>query len=239
MKRKLFVLTALGLLIFFLFASCVTVNELGEYNLRGEPIAAHLRFPPEPEVDVSYNLSIDVDHPIATVVNVGANIAKAAAKNVADDRMGAALASVDLPATVLEEAFARCAGALGAVRIYENDSNIHSAGDARYVFDLDIQSYGIRADSPTASVRFHMSVIASILDQRDKVTIWRRSISVFEAASPVWFGLPFDAGSVLSAAALADMDEEAIRLGFGQLVIEIADAIADRLEDDLYKANYR
>jgi len=222
----------IGVVGSLLLASCVTVDELEPNSLRGERMTAYLMLPPQPEVSVSYDLTFDPDNPVKTVVSIGTNLAKSSAAAAAEDRMRSALASVDVPARILELSYAQCADSLGAIRVYHSKDT--KAAQAPYAFVLDIRSYGIDAASHSGNVRFHVSLVASIRGPDE--LIWRRSISTDESVHPAVFGLPDEVGSVLTVGVLASLSEDEMRAGFERLIDETARNIARKLDRDLYRS---
>jgi hypothetical protein len=211
--------------------SCATVNRLGEFDVEGKTLAAEMRLPPEPEMDISYHLKVDFSDPIGTAVSVGSNIAKAANAQRVDALMRGALETVDVPGIVREESYAACLTVLGTQR--EDDP-----GAADYLLDVNIHRYGIHAGSWNSAVTLRIKLTASLYHNAERAVVWRRDIDVERAATPAMFGLDSTIGTFVTTAALAGLSEEDLQNGFDQLARDTALSVARTLQDDLYNARY-
>lgn len=214
------------------FLSCTSVNHLDRYQFGGRTLAANMRLPPEPELDVFYFIHADSKFPFAAVLNIGTNFAKAATAGEAEGKMRRALVSVNVPVIVLKETFYGSSTAL-ATRM----TDAPEAAD--YLLDLEINEYGIHADSPNGAVKLRIKTTARLYEQRARELVWRRTMTQSSDASPEMFGLGPTIGNVLAATALADMSEEELAVGFRNLAKESAREMSRRLEKDLYDVRYR
>ncbi len=231
MKRSMKALKALALAgtMAAVAVSCATVNRLDMYDFRGAPIASDLRNPPPPTIDVHYRVIVDAHDPVGTVLSIGTSYGKAQEAAKAEERMRDALASVDVPAIVLERASSACAGALGARQV--NDRI-----DADYLLDLEIQSYGLHAGGGGGSVSLRMNMTARLHSMRDGELIWRRDLRIDKPMSPVLFGGSSIVGNVVSAAVLANLTSEQMADGFRALAEDTASWVGRTLEDDFLAA---
>ncbi len=211
-------------------ASCTTVNRLGEFDLQGRTMAAEMRLPPEPKMDVNYQVKIDFSNPIGTALNVGSNIAKAANANRVDSLMRDALQVVDVPGMVRDESYSTSLTVLGA---QEEDPLA-----ADYLLDFDIHKWGIHAGSWTSAVSLRMKLTAILYSNAEKTIVWRRDIEVELDATPEMFGLDSTIGNFVTTAALASLSEEDLQNGFDQLARDTALTISRTLQNDLYDARY-
>lgn len=212
-------------------ASCTSVNRLGEFEVQGRTMAAEMRLPPEPSMDVHYHIMIDFSNPIGTALNVGSNIAKAANADRVDSLMRQALEVVDVAGMVRDESYETCLTVLGAQR--EDDP-----GAAEYLLDFDVHKWGVHASSWTSAVTLRMKLTASLLSNVEKAVVWRRDIEVERAATPAMFGLDSTIGNFVTTAALASLSEEDMQNGFDALARDTALTISRALQDDLYDARY-
>jgi hypothetical protein len=219
---------ALGVLT---LASCSTVNRLGDFEVQGRSMAAEMRLPPEPQMDVHYDIRIDLSNLIGTAINVGSNIAKAANADRVDSLMQQALQIVDVPGMVRDESYSTCLTVLGAQR--EDDPRA-----AEYLLDFDIHKWGVHASSWTSGVSLRMKLTASLFSNTEKAIVWRRDIYVERAATPEMFGLDSTIGNFVTTAALASLSEEDLQNGFDELARDTALTISRTLQDDLYEATY-
>ena len=212
-------------------ASCTTVNRLGEFDLQGRTMAAEMRLPPEPKMDVNYQVKIDFSNPIGTALNVGSNIAKAANANRVDSLMRDALQVVDVPGMVRDESYSTSLTVLGA---QEEEDPLA----ADYLLDFDIHKWGIHAGSWTSAVSLRMKLTAILYSNAEKTIVWRRDIEVERDATPEMFGLDSTIGNFVTTAALASLSEEDLQNGFDQLARDTALTISRTLQNDLYDARY-
>jgi len=211
--------------------SCTTINRLGEFDLQGRTMAAEMRLPPEPRMDVNYQVKIDLSNPIGTALNVGSNIAKAANANRVDSLMRGALQVVDVPGMVRDESYSTSLSVLGA---QEEEDPVA----ADYLLDFDIHKWGIHAGSWTSAVSLRMKLTAILYSNAEKTIVWRRDIEVERDATPEMFGLDSTIGNFVTTAALASLSEEDLQNGFDQLARDTALTISRTLQNDLYDARY-
>jgi hypothetical protein len=212
-----------------LLASCATVNRLDRIRIDNPRLATVLQPPPPPSLDTWYDLSINTDDPIGTVLRVGSSIVKAAEAEKAGARMREALSGVDVPEVVFDESSQRCVRALGAARVGE-------ARDADLVLEIEIDDYGINAPSWGSAVSLEIETTVRLYDRRSHDLLWRRHITVTQRASPEVFGLPGAAESIFTAAMLASLSTEEMVRGFTSLAQYAARVIGDTLERDFWKA---
>ena len=175
-------------------------------------MAAEMRLPPEPKMDVNYQVKIDFSNPIGTALNVGSNIAKAANANRVDSLMRDALQVVDVPGMVRDESYSTSLTVLGA---QEEEDPLA----ADYLLDFDIHKWGIDAGSWTSAVSLRMKLTAILYSNAEKTIVWRRDIEVERDATPEMFGLDSTIGNFVTTAALASLSEEDLQNGFDQLAL--------------------
>lgn len=214
-----------------LLASCTTVNKLDRYRIENASLAADMRVPPEPTLAIDYSMRIDSKNPIATALSVGTTILKASEAQKAEALMREALRNVDVPGIVLDQSSQWCASAL--------DARLAARGQkADYLMDLDIREYGIQAASPGSAVSLHMRLTATLYHNRSGEIVWRRNITVNDAASPQMFGVGHIVGNIVTAGALSSLSVSQLEEGFKNLANESARSIVRRLEKDFYRAKY-
>jgi len=212
-------------------AACTTVNKFDSYRVEGTTVAVSMRKPPSPTLDVSYNVTIDLDNPVLTAISVGTNVAKANEAAKIEPIMREALSTVDVPEIVLREAYSACLSALDA---YDETRKF----DADYLLDLDIRQYGIDANSPNGAVALSVRLTARLFHNASGELVWRRDFSERKEASPVMFGVGDIVGTIMSAASLASLSDQDLAKGFEQLAEDTARSIARTLEGDLYRARF-
>ena len=222
------ILAAVGLAMLFL-ASCETINRLAEFDIQDHTLAVQMRLPPEPEMDVHYNL--DFSSTFAAVLSVGSTIAKAANSDRVERLMRQALQVVDVPEMVRDESYSTCLTVLEA-------QQEHSIDSADYLLDFDIHKWGIHANSWTSAVSLRMKLTANIFSNSAREVVWRREIEIERKATPGMFGLPLSLGNFVTSAALASLSEEDLQNGFDQLARDTALTISRTLQNDLYDGLY-
>jgi hypothetical protein len=228
MKRSITMFTAVIALALSLGA-CTTVNRLDMFKVENARLAAELRVPPKPTLAINYNVSFHRDNPLGTFLSLGSNIIKASEATKAEAAMREALEYVDVPTIVLKEAHSACASALGARAVDRRRS-------AEYLLDLEIEEYGIKADSPFSAVSLHMRLKATMIHQKSGELAWRRMITVDDPASPATFGLSHIVGDIVTAGVLSGLSSRDLEDGFERLASETARSVARKLQDDLYSA---
>jgi predicted small secreted protein len=221
----------LAVLTVLALSACETVNRLGEFDIQGHTMAAQMRLPPEPTMDVHYHVTVDFSDPIGTALNVGSNIAKAANADRVERLMRQALTVVDVPGMVRDESYATSLSVLGA----EGRDN---PDEAEYLLDFDIAKWGIHASSWVSAVSLRMHLTAALYSNAEKAIVWRREIRVERAATPVMFGLDRTLGNFVTSATLAGLSEEDLMNGFDQLARDTALEVSRTLQNDLYDARY-
>ena len=223
--------TALGLSLAaaLALASCETTNNLSMYQFEGTWLASEMEVPPEPQVSIRYDITLDPTNAFASSLNILTNIAKAAQGQKAEQAMREALSSVDVPGIILAQSSAACVDALGATAT-------ERSSEADYILTLSIRDWGIEAASAGTAVRLWVRMTARITDRRTDDLVWRRTISVSQPASPQIFGLGEIIGNMVTATTLSNMTPEELASGFGELGRQIAEAVAGQLGSDLDSA---
>ena len=214
-----------------LLASCATVNRLDSYDFQGATLAADMRTPPEPRVDIHYDVTVNERMPVYSALSVMTNLAKAGQAEKASDAMRGALASVDVPDILLRESYAACAAALDAEQEYQRMR-------ADYVLVISIHDWGIQAHSFGSAVSLHIRLTAGLYRTAGGDLIWRRDLTVNDPASPAMFGLGQIVGNMVTATVLSEMSEEDLARGFTELALRSARSVARQLEKDLSSSRY-
>jgi len=219
------VAAALGL------GACASTNRLGDYEFRGATLSTEMRTPPEPRLDIDYNVNIDTGNAVLSGLSVLTNLAKANQASKAAGAMRDALLFVDVPEIVRQETAHSCSSVLETM---ENDSPFSS--DFRLV--LDIHDWGIDARSYGSSASLHMHLTASLYHTASSELLWSRTVTVDQAATPSMFGLGQIVGDMVTAGALAQMTPSDLASGFKELARESARSLVRRLERDLDASRY-
>ncbi len=226
MRKMVFAALAAGAL---LLTSCASVNNLDGYDFHGARIASEMADPPEPRVDVDYDVGMRSHDPFFSAFSIIANVAMASQAGHAEGVMRAALSEVDVPALVEREATAACIRALRA----EEESSRHGAD---YILSFEIDDWGLDAHSYRTAVSLRMHVTASLREIGSDTLVWRGDVTVDEQASPDMFGLPQVVGTLMTANTLSELTAEELTRGFNDLARHAARKVSRLLEDDLDSA---
>lgn len=211
----------------FLF-SCSS-NKLHQYQYEDRTAAAHMAYPPHPEVFTESWVGINPDDPVGTIINLGTTVAKDVQAAKAQAKMEQALEQVDVSEIIRRRTLAQCSK-------FMHYRPIDSEQRADYVFDLEIRKYGIDANSWTSRTSFKIEARVVLRHNRSGIQIWKKKIKEDRPISPSVFGLGDSGDNVLTALALSKLTVEQIATGFDHLARYTADRIADKLRDDLAEA---
>jgi len=212
-------------------AGCATTNRLADYNFRGATLSTEMLTPPLPRMDVDYTVTLDTHNAVLSGLSVLTTLAKAGQAEKATSAMRDALRYVDVPEIIRQETGRSAAAALRAV-------SIDSPFAPDFLLELDIQEWGIDANSPGASASLHMRLTARLSHDASGELLWARTISVDQTATPAMFGLGQIVGNMVTATALAEMTASDLAAGFTELAREAARKIVRQLERDLNAARY-
>jgi hypothetical protein len=227
-RSKLCLLVVLGIISI----GCTTINELDNYSFEKRTIAVWLRQPPEPEISVTYNIYLNEENVVGSIVSVGSNVIKASEVAKAEKKMEAALSSIDVPELMKVTAISACANVLGC-------RTIEDPSDADYILDIEIEKYGIDAGSPGGHVFFTIDMNVHLYETTESETIWRRDIDHGESLTPYIWGIDNSVGNVVTAGVLAELTVDEIAEAFIELSEEAGKEIARQLEGDFLKARYK
>jgi hypothetical protein len=215
----------------FVLSSCMTVNRLDRYDLTGSRLAVDMRTPPDPQLNVDYNVTMDSRSPVISALSVMSNLAKAGQANRARDVMRDALRQVDVPQIIRAESFSSCAASLGA-------EQVDSKRRADWVLAIQMEEWGIDARSPFSAVSLRVRLVASLYPAAGGELAWRREVTVDQPADPDMFGIGNIVGNMVTATVLSKMTEEDLARGFRQLASRTAKRVAMSLERDLDHARF-
>jgi ABC-type uncharacterized transport system auxiliary subunit len=224
------ILSALGAAaLVVVMASCATVNRLETHDFQGASLAAHMRTPPEPQMDIRYDVTLDSHNPIYSALSVMTNLAKAAQAEKARNTMREALLSVDLPGIIRDESFSACAFALGT-------EQVDRTAQSDYLLDMEIRDWGIEASSPTSAVMLRVRLTASLYKTEGRELLWQREVRVRNPASAGMFGVGQVIGNMVTATVLSNMTADELAQGFTELGRESARTVVRQLERDMDRA---
>ena len=214
-----------------LFSSCMTVNNLDRYEFAGSRLAVDMRTPPEPRLNVEYNITMSSSWALLNALSVMTNLAKANQARRAREVMREALMDVNVPEIIRAESFNACAAALSA-------DQVQSRREADYVLALQIDEWGIEARSSFSPVSLHIRMLASLYPVGGGDLAWRREVTVDQPADPDMFGIGEIVGNMVTATVLYNMTEEDLARGFTNLASQTARRVSRELENDLDYARF-
>ncbi len=209
--------------------NCGSSNRLMEYDFREHTAAAMMAVPPPPEIFTDSFFMVDEGNLLATAIRIGTTIAKEVEVAETQRKLDQAMEEVDVPEIIRLEALHQCAKTLRAQPV--DDEN-----NSDFLFDFQIQNYGIDAKSWSASVHFKIDVKVFLLDNENNTEIWHKRVRERMPISRELFGLPDAAGDIITAVALSNLTAEQMADGFEHLAQYTADRVARRLQSDLAKA---
>ena len=219
------ILVSFGLTLLLAFCMCCSMNRLQGYAFREQTASALLAYPPPPEIFADNWADVDFSNPVTAIIGIGTGIAKEVQIDKTRAKMDSAMQMVDIPEIVRIETLERGADYLH----YRSTDDIE---DSDYLFDIEIEHYGIDAKSWTASVHFKLDAKITLLDNRTTREVWR---SCFKEKIPVSgeiFGLPGAAGNIINAVSLSRLKD-----GLEDLAVQTADRIVRKLQKDFSKKN--
>ncbi|HTZ50437.1 MAG TPA: hypothetical protein VMF68_02205 [Spirochaetia bacterium] len=236
-KAALAVAAAAAASTALVLAGCMTVNHLDRYDFEGSRLAVDFRTPPEPQLRINYDITLDSHNAVLSALSVMTNLAKANQAAQVRENMRAALAEVDVPQIVRSQTFSACASSLGAAQV-------DSRRDSDYVLVIRIDEWGIEARNAFTPVSLRMKLLATLYPAsagRSSSTedlAWRREVTVDQPADPDMFGGSSLIGNMVTATVLSNMTEEDLVRGFRELGSLTARRVAMILERDLDEARF-
>lgn len=245
-----------GLVTIIGLSSCATVNQLRDRDFSGKPISLDLVPPPSAEINVGYEVHVDMNRPVLTFINVGTNLAKANQAAQARERLERALSTVNIPEIFAGDVYSETLGTLGAVAASPIPGTVDTAkggassgtGSAAgagsapspgsdYILRIEIFRYGIDA-TRSGDVSFVVASEARLYDERSRELVWGRRFERREAVSPDTFGLGGSVANIVTTSVLADLTEQQMTDGLSSLARSAAHDVSARFSRDLYRARY-
>lgn len=232
MNRKMMrlILTVFGLILILIHSMCCSMNKLQGYEFREHTASALLAYPPPPEIFTDDWTDVDFSNPVEAIIRIGTGIAKEVEVGKTRAKMDSAMSMVDIPEIVRFETLERGARYLHYRAVEQTDGS-------DYLFDIEMQHYGIDAKSWTANVYFKINVKIILLDNMRGKQVWR---SCFDERFPISrevFGLPGAAGDIITAVSLSRLTAEQIASGLETLAVHTSDRIIHKLQTDFSKKN--
>ena len=228
MKMAIKMMQCLLVVILLMMMSCSS-NRLMEYDFKDKTAAALMALPPPPAVFTDDWFFIDEDNLLETAIKIGTTIAKEVEVQKTQEKLGNAMEEVDVSERVRERTLKKCASYLRYEPVDDPDN-------ADFLFDMHIQSYGIEAESWMASVHFKIDVKVFLIDNDKGIEVWKKRARVRLPITRGLFGLPDEAGDIITAVSLSKLTEEEMVEGFTHLSGYTADQVARKLQHDFAKA---
>jgi hypothetical protein len=208
---------------------CGSSNRFMEYEFNNRTAAAMMALPPPPEVFTDSWFMIDDDNLVEAAIKIGTTIAKEVEVQKTRDKLSLAMEEVDVPERIRERTLERCGKYLRYQPVDDND-------DADFLFDIQIEHYGIDAKSWSASVHFKIDVNVYLIDNKQGIEVWKKHVKEQMPVSRSIFGLPDEAGDIITAVSLSELSVDEMVMGFDQLAGYTADQIARKLQRDFSEA---
>ncbi len=222
------------LLLIFIFGltliQCGSSNRLREYEFKNTTAAARMATPPRAQIFSDSFYNPDKGDIVSTAINIGTSIVKGVEAAKAQKRLNAAMDQVDVPEHIRRQTLKRCSE-------YMHFKAIQKTADADFVYWMKIKKYGIEAKSWDSSVYFKIDVRVRLIDNKNNIEVWKKTVREKQPISGEVFGLSDAVGDVINAVALSQLTEEEMIVGFSYLSDFVADRIAERIQDDYIKAH--
>jgi hypothetical protein len=209
---------------------CGASNRLREYEFRNHTAAVTMATPPPAQVFNDSFFLVDEGDVLGTAIRIGTSVVKGVEARKTQDRLNAAMENVDIPEQIRVQTLAKSSE-------YLHFQPTAQTGDADFLFMMDIDSYGIDADSWDSSVHFKIDVRVRLVDNRENTEIWKKNIKERQVVSREAFGLGGAVGNVISAVTLSELSEEEMIKGLAHLADYVADRVAERIHRDFIKAH--
>ena len=230
-KRAIrWILVSCGVTLLCAFCMCCSMNRLQGVLFREQTVSAILAYPPPPEIFTDNWTDVDFSNPVTAIIGIGTGIAKEVQVSKTSAKMDSAMQMIDIPEIVRVETLKRGADYLH----YRSTEDIE---DSDYLFDIEIEHYGIDAKSWTASVHFKLDAKVTLLDNRKTREVWRSCFNEKIPVSGEIFGLPGAAGNIINAVSLSRLKADRIAAGLEDLAVQTADRIVHKLQKDFSKKN--
>jgi hypothetical protein len=190
-------------------------------------MAPRIFTPPYAEVSLERgNIPGSEDSTLLAIVQMGANVAVSVQEQKLEQRLNAILSGDDLAIALETEFVPETALTLDVM-------TVSSASRADYILDVEVRDYGLHG---SGGVYMNISLEARIIHRVSGEIVWRRRLSVEEAASPSLFGINEYLGTAVNVAALDAMSDEQLREGFRRLSERAAYNLSERFRRDYYRA---
>lgn len=206
---------------------CSSSNRLREVDLTDRRVAVLAAIPPQPRVQSGDpgEAAINPYDPIGTAARVATAAAKYREAREAQARLDSAASMVDVADRIARRVLAESAAMTG----FRPESR---PADAEYHLDLQVADYALVADSREGATYFAIEGRIRLLDAHTGRPLWTRRLREREVLDGSVFGLPAAVGNVVTARALARLNEEEMARGLERLADLTADRILRRFRED-------
>jgi hypothetical protein len=212
-------------------AGCGPKHHLAEYTFTNRSMAMIYMAPNAPLLLTnSYDLS-GASNPVEAVIRAGSNVAKEVEARKANVRLDSALARTDVAGRLAEQTLERSSRYLGV-------RPVQTRGDADYLLEVHMRSFGIDARGQSAAVLFTNAEVV-LLDGRSGREIWSLDVHGTDRLTPVVRGTEQLPGSIIAAGTLSTISVEQFQHALEQLMQLSSNVIADELREALREARKR
>jgi hypothetical protein len=220
----------IGSALALFIAGCCSMNQLQGQKFNERTVASHLQPPPPAQVFSDGWTDTISGNPIEAVLRIGTGIAREVEMSRTRAKMDSAMGMVDIPAILEEETLERGAKAFGFRTVPESP-------DSDFMFDIEIEKFGIEAKSWTSGVDFKMEVKIALIEKAGNRQVWRRCFDEKIAVSSDLFGLPDAANNIFTMVSLSGLTADRIADGLESLAVRTSDRIIRRLQEDFSEKN--
>jgi hypothetical protein len=211
--------------------ACGPSHHLGEYDFRGNTLAAVAELPAFPDILTGPLFVGTSANPVGAIIQAGSRAAREISVRSVRDKLHRADERVNIGAILEDEAQRR------ASRYLRTESS-PSPADADFSLEIYVHEYGIEASDWDASAYFFIDAEATLLDQAAAREVWRARVKARDPVGPEIYGEGV-VRDVITAAAIVELSEDDMVRALERLSQFAATQITDQLRADLQDTRRR
>jgi hypothetical protein len=217
-----------GAALFGLTACGGSRHHLAEYDFTDRSLGLVYLSPPSPTLYTGQHGVRTSDDVVTAVARVGAGVAKEIEGRRAGARLDSATRRVDVSDVLARRTVERTARYLGL-------RAAAGAGEADYVLEVQMRSFGIDVSGESAAYLF-TNAEAVLLERRTGREIWSRKVHGTDRLTPAVYGAQGVPGTIITAGSLGSVTVADFQRALDQLATLSSRLIADGLRADLRDA---
>jgi hypothetical protein len=210
-----------------LAAACGSINHLADFDLRDATLEGVYDVPPVPEVLTGFFVVGDPREPVDFLIRTASRVALEVEAEELKAKLDSAVVRTDAAARLADRTLQRSARHLGMRTVTDH---------ADFLLEVNVDQWGIRADSWDAAAYFYVTARASLLERSTGTTAWSVEVGENQILTAQALGLLRGARDAVSAAALASLSVDELVRALEQLADYCSDELTRRLQEDLDEA---